>query len=374
MPKIKTLTTRYNHSNSTVNVLCEISVGYFLEIIKSRKLLKDNKFEEQRNFLDTRKAKIIQQKLEKDIRTGTQLPPISIGVVDESIEPNKNLQITEKEIAEYINNNENFLAIVDGIQRSNILKYVYEGNRRFSLDDDLDLESNLNLDDTLILDFLITNQKFNLLNRMFVLNFGQTPWGEEQQANIIWNILDLKTNMDKRFKATNLLTFLYAYVNNKYDKVINDELDYFYTNLSLLEDPIDKNITGELFDNIYRIAYSLGDIIGKNTVLTKTACFAAFANTTKYIEEDNSKLVEKMAKITEILSPLKIANYGGLHFMQECLSTFKSAVGQKQRKFFYTLFSALFEKVMSGELSISEDDFISMCSSAKEEVNTRKED
>ena len=364
---LEILTKRYDNSSETINVLCKIDTKEFLEIVECRKLLdKSHKFEEQRDFLKGQKAKIIQQRLEKDIIKGTQLPPISFGIVDENSSYGTIDEITKEFLdTNYLSNKDFFLTIIDGIQRSTMLKKVYK-------------ENNIEIDNILLLDILISKERFNLLNRMFVLNFGQTPWGEEQQASIIWNILDLKSEIDEKFKASHLLTFLYAYIYNKFDKIIEDEMDYFYTNLSLLEHPIDKNITGELFDDIYKISEELGKIFRKNTILVKTTCYAAFANITEWNSNTNEQLVYRMSIIREILSELIIDNSDGknegIEYLNTCYGSFKSAVGAKQRKFFYALLTELFDHIIQGVNSITIEDFKEICDNAKSEANKKRDE
>ena len=213
---------------------------------------------------------------------------------------------------------------------------------------------------------------------MFVLNFGQTPWGPEQQASIIWNVLDLQSEIDEKFKASHLLTFLYAYVYNKFDKIIEDDMDYFYTNLSLLEHPIDKNITGDLFDDIYKISEELGKIFRKNTILVKTTCYAAFANTTEWDFDKNEQLIERKGAIRKILSELTVDDDNGknegIEYLNTCYGSFKSAVGAKQRKFFYALLTELFDHIILSEDSITIEYFKDICNNAKSEANKKRDE
>lgn len=167
----------------------------------------------------------IYNRLEKDIKLGCVMPPITVAFVSN----NFNFDDTVK-AKNFIEENIDSAFILDGIQRLNILKKI-EG----------DLSLNLLENGLVVLNILICPSMDKLLYRMVTLNNGQKPMTPAHQIEILTNddvdFADLsrkiktekegysKESLSKSDLVKAYIAFLSSSVNIDNNKVIQSKLD-----------------------------------------------------------------------------------------------------------------------------------------------------
>lgn len=156
-----------------ISVMTKIKTGEYLKLI-------ENAYQNtggilgQREALKQKTAIAIRNRMINDIKEGTILPPIVIGIV-----------LSEEEY-EKVKNEENFfneliksgkieqLSIVDGMQRTTALIKAANEN-------DMVNEREIRVE------YWISDNSNSLLYRMLVLNTGQVPWNVRRQIEVIFS-------------------------------------------------------------------------------------------------------------------------------------------------------------------------------------------
>jgi hypothetical protein len=117
------------------------------------------------------------KRLETDIETGCIMPPLTLAFVDDADMSGNTLE----EFQKYVNDNISKSFVLDGIQRLNTLKRVYD-------------KKPLNLSNPIYLNIIICKSRDNILYRMITLNNGQKPMTARHQIEILaLNIYDFKS-------------------------------------------------------------------------------------------------------------------------------------------------------------------------------------
>jgi hypothetical protein len=182
-----------------------------------------DKYYAQRKTLDEK----FYQKLQRDIKSGCIMPPITIAIVVESIEEFKDKEVLE--IQNLISEKKENIYILDGIQRLNTLKKAYS-------EDIKDFKIYFNL--------LIADSDDRLLYRMITLNNGQKPMSARHQIEVLaHNIFDfdnvplniqtekarskkiIKGSFDKGDIIKGYISYLSESVNIDNQKIIESKMD-----------------------------------------------------------------------------------------------------------------------------------------------------
>lgn len=108
------------------------------------------------------------KRLEVDLAKGCIMPPLTLAFIDNS----DFSEFSSEEFEEYVNSNLKKCFVLDGIQRLNTLKRVYD-------------KKQLNLDNPIFLNILICKSRDNLLYRMVTLNNGQKPMSARHQIEML---------------------------------------------------------------------------------------------------------------------------------------------------------------------------------------------
>ncbi|KGO81255.1 hypothetical protein Q763_09235 [Flavobacterium beibuense F44-8] len=127
----------------------------------------------QRGPLKTASAKIIRERMVKDVEKGAVLPPIVIGVLTDE-EYLSNHQFSNSQIIELIEKvDKDRVSIIDGMQRTTAL-----------------LEAKDHLENRFVrIDVWLANKIQALTYRMLVLNTGQIPWDLRRQVEVVYEPL-----------------------------------------------------------------------------------------------------------------------------------------------------------------------------------------
>ncbi|OCA75439.1 hypothetical protein [Chryseobacterium arthrosphaerae] len=173
--KLSHLTRIKDHRSNCYSTILEVSVGDYLKLVTE---IYKNKggINEQREPLKTSSAMRIRKQMVKDIKSGTILPPIVIGVIVSNNDFDNIPRISDNDLSDIIKNvGDGNLTIIDGMQRTTaIIEAVEEG---------------LSVDNIIRVEFWISTKLNSLIYRMLVLNTGQVPWNIRRQVETVFSTM-----------------------------------------------------------------------------------------------------------------------------------------------------------------------------------------
>ena len=193
----------------------DYAIKYFYPLI--------NRLNIQRKIQNTKFYK----RLEEDLKEGCIMPPLTLAFIDNSNFSRKSMH----DFQTYVNSNIRNCFVLDGIQRLNTLKRVFDKNE-------------LNLNRPIYLNIIICDSRDNLLYRMVTLNNGQKPMTARHQIEILAsNIYDFKSlgidiltekeTANKRsktaFKTADIISAYIAFLSGttilESSKIIEEKMD-----------------------------------------------------------------------------------------------------------------------------------------------------
>lgn len=184
------------------SVLTVVRIPDFIEFINDIHEQKGN-FDEQREVLQTRSAKIIRNQMVEDLLHGGILPPIVLGSIS-------TININENNFYKLIQKKQD-ISILDGMQRIQALKDAIKYRK---------------INHNLRVEFWLAQDEAALLYRMLVLNSGQIPWGLDKQLEIVFKpiIQKLKSRFpnleyliseQKLYKQAEIVELFLAFTSRK---------------------------------------------------------------------------------------------------------------------------------------------------------------
>lgn len=319
----------------------------------------------------------IRKQMVKDIKAGTVLPPIVLGLIIPEADFQTVTSKSNEEIAGIIEKvGSGNLTIIDGMQRTTaLLESIEEG---------------LAPDKILRVEFWISTKLNSLIYRMLVLNTGQVPWNLRRQVETVFSTMINEMNVavpemevfkidegNRRTKGgqyhANDLIELYLAFGGRKEKVDTKErLADEFTRLDFIEVTEDKNFSDFFYKSLR--AMTLIDIefsryeqpeselrfsSGKDLMKSQPARVGFITSLAKKIfgrpgtekkEEDIAKSFAETEKTTnDILEKIKkiepdnLGKFLSLPTLSEKLSIKSSRVGDFEREFFTKSFDTLFE-------------------------------
>ncbi len=156
-----------------MSVITRMSVGEYLKIV-GKAYQNRGGISGQREALKQKTAISIRNRMIEDIKDGTILPPIVIGLV---VNEEKYQKLKKGEIAygQLVSDEPvEQLSIIDGMQRTTaLMKAVSE-------------KEEVNQDEIRV-EYWISDNSNSLLYRMLILNTGQVPWNVRRQIEVIFS-------------------------------------------------------------------------------------------------------------------------------------------------------------------------------------------
>ncbi|MFB0499558.1 hypothetical protein ABID99_005795 [Mucilaginibacter sp. OAE612] len=188
------------------SIMLKISIGDYLKFIQT--VYKDQGgIKGQRAPLKTKSAQRIRKRLIDDLKRGTVIPPIVLGLrLDNehftdltSDIPSKSLSIFQRiDVAKQV-------SIIDGMQRTTAL---YEAVPASFFEPALavanDGEGYLDVKKSIRLEIWVAKATNSLIYRMLVLNSGQIPWNIKRQLEVVFT--QLKTELEGNVNGLELNT------------------------------------------------------------------------------------------------------------------------------------------------------------------------
>lgn len=358
------------------SLIFEITIKDYLELIEEIYKEKGG-LREQREPLKSSSAMRIRKQMVKDIKAGTVLPPIVLGLIISSNEfdliPTKEISHFSELVSELKDGN---LTIIDGMQRTTALtEAVRDGASELSL---------------IRVEFWVSTQLNSLIYRMLILNTGQVPWNLRRQVETVFSsmINEMRTAIPEmevytvddgnrrtqggQYHANDLIELYLAFGSRKEKVDTKERLADEFTRLDFIE--ATENIS--FSDNFYKSLRSLAQIDiefskyqvednedrfnnGKDLFKSQPARVGFITALSKKIygrpgiEKTENEILSGLSNVeilkNTLIDRLKLMNndrlgmFLALNTLNEKLSVKSSRVGDFEREFFTKSFDTLFE-------------------------------
>lgn len=167
-----------------ISIMKKIKIDDYLKLVENAYKNRGG-ISGQREALKQKTAISIRNRMIADIKEGTILPPIVVGIVIDEVKYKK-LESKEINFEELeIEKNAELLNIIDGMQRTTALMKACSENDSVG-------------ERELRVEYWISDNNNSLLYRMLVLNTGQVPWNVRRQIEVIFSgiIKEIKNKVD----------------------------------------------------------------------------------------------------------------------------------------------------------------------------------
>lgn len=359
------------------SVIVEMTIIDYIELI-NKIYLKKGGIKGQREPLKSSSAMRIRKQMVKDIKSGTILPPIVLGLIVNKDEFLEIPTIDLKNLINIINATvEGNLTIIDGMQRTTALnEAIDEGADQHQL---------------IRVEFWVSTKLNSLIYRMLILNTGQVPWNLRRQIETVFSTMINEISIavpemevytvdepSRRTKGgqyhANDLIELYLAFGGRKEKVdtkerLADEFtrldfieatenptfsDIFYNSLrslTLLDIEISRyqSPTNEhRFSNGIELFKSQPARVGFITAIAKSIYGRPGVERTQ--EEIQSLKIKIFGSLETIITKLQkyeneqLGTFLSLNLLSEKLSVKSSRVGDFEREFFTKSFEVLIEE------------------------------
>jgi len=258
------------------SVMTQLTIGEYLDIVE-KVYAKGGGIEGQRETLKTSTAIRIRKRMIEDLRLGTVLPPIVLGVVDSEV-------FTELDDSDETLNETSFLnkikyASQDGIDNISIIDGMQRSSAIFELIDKSTEDEKVNLRSRKVrVEYWIATTINSLIYRMLVLNTGQVPWNLRRQLETVFRsmIKEIKTNSkfqdqdqdidiievqhSKRrsrggqFQADQIIELFLVFGARKVKIDTQERLADEFTRQDFIEATSDSQFTNMFYDVLYYLA------------------------------------------------------------------------------------------------------------------------
>lgn len=332
---------------------------------------------EQREPLKSSSAMRIRKQMVKDIKAGTVLPPIVLGLIT-TIEKFELIPNTDnKQFSELISDiKDGNLTIIDGMQRTTALTEAIEDGAS---------ESSL-----IRVEFWVSTQLNSLIYRMLVLNTGQVPWNLRRQVETVFSsmINEMKVaipemevfNVDDgnrrtqggQYHANDLIELYLAFGGRKEKVDTKERLADEFTRLDFIEATENKNFSDIFYKSLRTMVkvdiefskYQVDDSEnrfnnGKDLFKSQPARVGFVTAIAKKIygrpgiEKSETEVLAGLDKVENVTFPLierlklmnkeELGSFLALNTLSEKLSVKSSRVGDFEREYFTKSFETLLE-------------------------------
>ena len=361
---MKFLNLLYDKRVNCYSVMVEMPVSDFLELVE-KSYENRGGIEGQRSALKTKTALTIRKRMVEDVKKGTVLPAIVLGVhIDNFSLKDVREKLNEMSFQGFISEiDPESISIIDGMQRTTALQEA----KGFFSESQLDIR----------VEFWIADKLNSLIYRMLVLNTGQVPWEMARQLETIYSQL-LKSIKDKisideikifqkddkprrltdtEFEAHKIIQLYMVFASRRYDFNLKDKVaedfarldtietnsldnfvDYFVRSFELLY-KLNKEFSRVTQDTNMRIK-SGSDIFNSDTALT--GFFAAVSvklfkkpgyqiNSLETVEKEMESIVDNIETLLSNLrsqSDAELVEFLALNTLDERLNQKVRASGE----------------------------------------------
>jgi hypothetical protein len=359
------------------SVMVEMPVSDFLNLVE-KSYENRGGIEGQRSALKTKTALTIRNRMVEDVKKGTVLPAIVLGVhIDNCSLTDVKEKLNETSFQGLISRiDPTSISIIDGMQRTTALQ---EAKDSFG-------KNQLNIR----VEFWISDKLNSLIYRMLVLNTGQVPWEMARQLETVYSQL-LKSIQEKisideiqifqkddkprrltdtEFEAHKIIQLYMVFASRRYDFNLKDKVaedfarldtietnsidnfvDYFVRSFELLYE-LNKEFSRATQDTNTRIK-SGADIFSSDTALT--GFFAAVSvklfkkpgyqvNSPEIIRKEMESIVDNIETLLANLrkkNDTELVKFLALNTLDERLNQKSGQVGKFERDLFFSAFTTL---------------------------------
>jgi hypothetical protein len=375
--QLNNVTRLKDNRTECYSIIVEMTITDYLDLVNNI-YRKKGGLKGQREPLKSSSAMRIRKQMVKDIKSGTILPPIVLGLIVSDVEFAEIPQINFERLTEIINSpSDGNLTIIDGMQRTTALNEAIEEGA-----------NNLQL---IRIEFWISTKLNSLIYRMLILNTGQVPWNLRRQIETVFSTMineialsvpemEVYTVDDpsRRTKGgqyhANDLIELYLAFGGRKEKVdtkerLADEFtrldfieatenptfsDIFYGSLkrlTLLDIQISRYQSG---DNEYRFSNGIELFKSQPARVGFITSIAKSIYGRPGVERSHDEIelikIQVFKKLDNIIEKLELFNntqlgdFLSLNLLSEKLSIKSSRVGDFEREFFTKSFEVLIEE------------------------------
>ncbi|WP_119789793.1 hypothetical protein [Flavobacterium anhuiense] len=369
-----------DHRTDCFSVIIEMTVADYLGLV-NKIYLKKGGIKGQREPLKSSSAMRIRKQMVKDIKSGTILPPVVLGLIvsDENFELIPKIDF--KGLTDILNaSEEGNLTIIDGMQRTTALNEA--------------IEEGMSGDQLLRVEFWISTKLNSLVYRMLILNTGQVPWNLRRQIETVFSTMinEIKLSVPKmeiytiddpnrrtkggQYHANDLIELYLAFGGRKEKVDTKERLADEFTRLDFIE--ATENLTfSEIFysslnrltqidveiskyqstNNEYRFSNGIELFKSQPARVGFITAIAKFIYGRPGVERSQSeidilknKVFERLDTIVEKLADFNNEELGAflsLNLLSEKLSVKSSRVGDFEREFFTKSFEVLIDEAES---------------------------
>lgn len=358
------------------SIIFEMTVKDYLDLVAE--IYRDKGgLKEQREPLKSSSAMRIRRQMVKDIKAGTILPPIVLGLIISDEQFKKIPEKTNDELTDLISDLKNGnLTIIDGMQRTTALTEA--------------IEEGTSKEHIIRVEFWISTKLNSLIYRMLILNTGQVPWNLRRQVETVFSsmINEMKVAIPEmetysvddgnrrtqggQYHANDLIELYLAFGGRKEKVDTKERLADEFTRLDFIEATENKDFSdvfyktlksmtlidiefskfqtvdlGIRFNNGRDLFKSQPARVGFITALAKKIFGRpGIAKTSEEIgkglaqvEDISNKLIQRIQKFDNE----ELGRFLALPTLSEKLSVKSSRVGDFEREYFTKSFETLFE-------------------------------
>ena len=369
-----------DHRTDCFSIIIEMTIADYLELVNKIYLQKGG-IKGQREPLKSSSAMRIRKQMVKDIKSGTILPPIVLGLIVNDDQFVQIPHIDLEGLTSILNSpEEGNLTIIDGMQRTTALnEAIEEGTDEKQL---------------LRVEFWVSTKLNSLIYRMLILNTGQVPWNLRRQIETVFSTMineirlsvpqmDIYTVDDPnrrtkggQYHANDLVELYLAFGGRKEKVDTKERLADEFTRLDFIEATENPTFSEIFYNSLERLTlldieiskyqsavseyrFSNGIELFKSQparvgFITSIAKFIygrpGVERTQAEIDVLKVKVFERLDTIIKKLRNFKndeLGEFLSLNLLSEKLSIKSSRVGDFEREFFTKSFEVLIEEAES---------------------------
>lgn len=370
----------YDKRIKALNCLIEINLEEYYKL--SNQILDLNQFQRRR----VKSSSTVYSLLKNDILEGCVIPPIVLA--HSKFKDEKSVEdISNEDIIGLIQNQQDKLIILDGLQRTYTIKDLYEELEKKEDVEKLEIVSNQKLR----IEIYLGIDKIGILYRMLTLNTGQTPMSIRHQIEILYSdyltnpidgITFITETAERRVENINQYNFkdivegFNSYLDRDYLTI--DRFDIL-DNIKSLEKLSKENQSKDLFNEFVRVYHKLTLFINEklqnwsfeeiderrlsgqpfvrtiDKLFSKSQVMTGFGSAIGKLIDLN--LLNEISDIENLIE--QINTDGNEHFMHQLMYNLDvirvnaKKIGNDQRMYFHFLFRELFDSKGDGYLDFS---------------------
>lgn len=374
--RLNALTKLKDNRTNCFSLIFEMTISDYLNLVEE--IYKDKGgLKEQREPLKSSSAMRIRKQMVKDIKAGTVLPPIVLGLIvpenDFTSIPEKNNHQFGELLSDVKNGN---LTIIDGMQRTTALTEA--------------IEEGASSENQIRVEFWVSTKLNSLIYRMLVLNTGQVPWNLRRQVETVFSTMinEMKTAIPEmvvykvddgnrrtqggQYHANDLIELYLAFGGRKEKVDTKERLADEFTRLDFIEATENKDFADIFYKSLRNLTkidiefskYQVPDNEnrfnnGKDLFKSQPARVGFITAISKKIygrpgiEKSEEEILKSIEKVEEISSTIierlgkmnneQLGNFLSLNTLSEKLSVKSSRVGDFEREFFTKSFDTFLD-------------------------------